>query len=125
MLLDNCSLDIAGVSIAPFVYTQAEADWIHARDAGVIPASLFELYIRANYLSFGSAPRFLNDAENVLFTYFGMVVRSMKDSLVDADEQLPPFAEQQNLTYDPIKRFKSEPWSPDGTKRRANTSEIF
>lgn len=116
MLIDNCNLNPAGISIAPFVYTQAESDWIQARDGGVITASLFDLYLRVNYLSFGSGPRFLSDAESVLFTYFSMVVRSIKDSLVDADEQLPLFAEQQNLTYDPIKRFK-EPWSPDADKK--------
>jgi len=117
MLLDNCSLDIAGVSIAPFVHSQAESDWIQARDAGVIPSSLFDLYLRANYLSFGSAPRFLRDDENVLFTYFALIVRSIKESLADADGQLPLFAEQENLTYDPIKRFKGEPWSPDADKK--------
>jgi hypothetical protein len=72
MLIDNCNLNPAGISIAPFVYTEAEADWIQARDAGVIPASLFDLYLRANYLSFGSAPRFLRDDENALSTYFSM-----------------------------------------------------
>jgi len=50
-------------------------------------------------------------------SYFSMVVRSVKDSLMDADEQLPLFAQQQNLTYDPIKRFKGEPWSPDADKK--------
>ncbi len=70
MLIDNCNLSPAGISIAPFVYTQAESDWIHALDAGAIPASLFDLYLRANYLSFGSAPSFMSDDESVLFKLF-------------------------------------------------------
>jgi len=70
MRIDNCNLSPAGISIAPFVYTQAESDWIHALDAGAIPASLFDLYLRANYLSFGSAPSFMSDDESVLFKLF-------------------------------------------------------
>jgi hypothetical protein len=117
MLIDNCNLNPAGISSAPFVHSHAESDWIQARDAGVIPASLFELYIRANYLSFGSAPLFLRDDENVLFSYFSMVVRSIKESLVDANEQLPLFTTQLNLTFDLIKQFKGEPWEPEADKR--------
>ena len=117
MLIDNCNLNPAGISIAPFIYNEAEPDWIHARDAGVIPTSLFDLYLRANYLSFGSAPRFLTDDEHVLFTYFSMVVRSIKESLGEAGEQLPLFMTQLNLTYDPIKRVKGEPWEPEADKR--------
>jgi hypothetical protein len=83
MLIDNGNLNPAGISIAPFVYTEAEANWIQARDASMIPASLFDLYLRANYLSFGSAASFLRDDESVLFSYFSMVVRSIKDSLAE------------------------------------------
>ena len=71
MRLDECDLDgIAGVVAAPFQRKEPEEDWLIAERKGMIPASLYSLYRRANYLSFGSSPKFLADDDNLLIQLF-------------------------------------------------------
>ena len=118
MHLDECDLDgIDLISAAPLERTSPEDEWVSAADDQKIPLGLFDLYRRANCLSFGTAPRFLSDAENLLFTYFGLVLRSVQESLVDAHEQVRMFAAAHKLVYDPMKQHRGEPWEKDAAKR--------
>jgi hypothetical protein len=64
----------------------------------------------ASFLSFGEAPRFLSDPENLLFSYFALALRSVHESLVDAHEQMHLFAAAHELVYDPMKRLRGEKW---------------
>jgi hypothetical protein len=100
MRLQDCLLDVDVVVTAPFQGTEAEPEWILARDSGSIPIELFDLYCRANYLSFGGATKFLTDSDNVLFSYFSMLLRSVMEGLTDSVAQLRGFIEDQALTYD-------------------------
>jgi hypothetical protein len=108
------------VSAAPFIRDQPEEPWVQARDSGAIPQIVYDLYCQASYLSFGAAPSFLKDQDNVLFSYFGMLLRSLMESLVDAEEQLRSFIEAQQLTYDVGKKIRGEFWDPtaDATAHR-------
>jgi hypothetical protein len=117
MRLQDCCLEIDVVVSAPVQRMDPEEDWVQARDLGVIPAGLFDLYTRARYLSFGSAPPFLSDADNALFSYFGMVLRSVKESLVEADEHLGLFAEAQSQAYDPGKKALGKFWDAAADKK--------
>lgn len=117
MRLEECRLDVDLVVTASFQRREPEEDWVHARDSQVIPLTLFSLYARANYLSFGSAPPFLSDSENILFSYFSMVLRSLKESLVDAEEQLRLYVEAQGQVYDVGKRVRGEPWDKTADQR--------
>jgi hypothetical protein len=118
MRLDECDLDgIAGVAGAPFQRKEPEEDWLIAEREGMIPASLYSLYRRANYLSFGSSPKFLADDDNLLFSYFGLSLRSIMEPLVDADIQVTSFIKANDLAYDPVKKMRGEPWEKDATKR--------
>jgi hypothetical protein len=118
MRLDQCDLDgIDAVSGAPFERNAPEDEWLDAAGTGAIPTELFNLYQRASFLSFGTAPRFLSDTENLLFSYFGLVVRSIQESLVDAREQAGLFAGEQELVYDPMKKLRGEHWEKDADKR--------
>jgi len=118
MRLNECDLDgIAGVVAAPFQRKEPEEDWLIAEREGMIPASLYSLYRRANYLSFGSSPKFLADDDNLLFSYFGLSLRSIMESLVDADIQVTSFIKANDLAYDPVKKMRGEPWGKDATKR--------
>jgi len=118
MQLDQCDLDgIDAVSTAPFVRNTPEDEWVSAANSGGIPTELFDLYRRANFLSFGTAPRFLSDGDNLLFSYFGLVLRSIQESLVDAHEQADLFAAAQELVYDPMKKLRGEPWEKDADTR--------
>src|SRR5690242_20110277 len=93
MLLDQC--DLAGidhVQMAPFERRSPEDEWVNANRDGIIPPALYELYARAGFLSFGKAPQFMGDPENLLFSYFGLIVRSVLESLLDAHEQADAFA---------------------------------
>lgn len=112
MRLQDCSLDINLVAIHPVHRTEPEASWVEGRDSGTIPSSVFDLYSCASYLSFGTAPPFLADDDKTLFTYFGMLLESLKDSLVEANDELGLFVSVQNHRYDPGKEARGEQWDP-------------
>ena len=88
MRLQDCILDVDVVVTAPLRVSSPDQSWIDARDSGAIPSPLFALYCRADYLSFGSAPGFLADPQNILFSYFAMLLRSLRDLLSEAQELL-------------------------------------
>lgn len=117
MLLKDCVLDFDAVITAPLTRTAPEEDWKCALETGLIPKGLYELYSRANYLSFGSEPSFLHDPDHVLFSYFGLVLRSIMESLKDADEQLGQFALARNLGYDAGKQIRGDTWDKDANRR--------
>lgn len=118
MRLDECDLDsIDFVSMAPFERSTPEDEWVSAARDETIPSGLFDLYRRGNFLSFGKAPRFLSDGENLLFSYFGLTMRSIQESLVDAHEQADQFAAAHKLVYDPMKELLGEPWEKDAANR--------
>jgi hypothetical protein len=117
MKIEDCVLDGDYVSGAPFTRTEPEDDWARARDSGMIPPELFDLYRRAHYLSFGSAPRFLADTDNVLFSYFSMLLRSALESFVDSQEQLHSFVGEQKQSYDAGKKLSGESWDPSADIR--------
>ena|SRR2546428_810594 len=96
MRLQNCILDIDRVVAAPSLLSSApEQDWLDARNSGSIPPSLFALYCRADYLSFGSAPKFLADSQSIIFSYFAMLLRSLKDLLIEAQGLAVKFLKDQ------------------------------
>lgn len=97
MRLENCVLNFNVVVSAPLTRTEPEEEWVRATESDAISASLYDLYSRANFLSFGSAPSFSRDDDNLLFSYFSMLLRSLMESLVDADEQLRSFLGAQKL----------------------------
>jgi hypothetical protein len=99
------------------IRAEPEPDWVAAQDTGVLPAAGFALYSRSSFLSFGSAPAFLADDRHLLFSYFAMVLRSLRDSLVDADGELRAFSENQARVYDPGKRMRGEEWDPAAPER--------
>ena len=117
MRLEDCALDIAGAAMAPQQRSSPEDEWLRARDAEAIPLSLFDLYTRASYLSFGAAPPFMRDNENILFSYFGMLLRSVMKALVEADDELRMFMEARGQVYDPGKRLRGEAWDPTADDR--------
>lgn len=117
MRLEDCILDGNIFVTASLVRTEPEADWGKARESGSIPRELYDLYEKAHYLSFGSAPKFLGDPDKVLFSYFGMLLRSLMESLVDSKEKAQSFIQDQKLGYDVGKRLRGETWDPDADAR--------
>jgi len=83
-------------------------DRLRAQEPGTIPVSVFVLYARTNYLSFGAAPAFLKDDENVLFSYFGVLLRSVIKSLVEADKERRLFFEAHGQGYNPVNKARGE-----------------
>src|SRR6476661_4696685 len=117
MLMKDCITDISHISMRPFERTGPEEEWVTARQSGFLPASAFELYRLNGFLSFGSAPRFLKDDGNILFSYFGLVLRSLMESCQDAGEQLKAFTESHKQSYDIGKKLKGEPWDKTADAR--------
>src|SRR5574341_1089631 len=112
MKLEELNLDVAGAVGAPIKITAPQPEWLQAKNTGGIPESLFKLYEAAGYLSFGMAPKFLADGDNVLFSYFGMLLRGLRQQLVDGAEVLAELEQAHGLLYDPIKKAKGLPWDP-------------
>src|SRR5882762_9340680 len=100
MKLENCVLNVDLTTMAPLTRSEPEEVWSKAHETGAIPEALFRLYCKADFLSFGAGPSFLRDGENILFSYFTMILRSLLEALVEADEQIPMFVQAQALTYD-------------------------
>jgi hypothetical protein len=117
MLIQNCILDGNIFFTAPLVRTEPEQEWLDALNSGAIPGPLFELYRRADFLSFGSAPSFLRDDKKILFSYFSMLVRSIMEALADAETQLKSFIETNKLVYDAGKKLRGESWDPTADAR--------
>jgi hypothetical protein len=118
MQIDGIDLnDIFAMSIAPFQRTAPEDDWEFAKDDGYILASLYDLYQRAQFLSFGAAPRFLSDPDNILFSYFGLVLRSVQQSLVEAYDAQRDFIAANALVFDRMKEATGQPWERGADKR--------
>jgi hypothetical protein len=118
MRIEDCEIEGIGAwSMAPLDRNQAEPDWLAATEKGVVPPSLMRLYRRAHFLSFGGAPRFLADHDSQLFSYFGLMLRGVKGSLVDADEELAGFDREEAKVYDLGKRYRGEPWDPEAPAR--------
>jgi hypothetical protein len=106
MHLTDCVLDVDMFVAAPFERDQPEERWVNARDSGAIPGELYDLYRAAGFLSFRSGSRFLTDDQNVLFSYFSMVLNCLIDGLVDANGNLADFVRNQNLTHDAGKKVR-------------------
>jgi hypothetical protein len=113
MRLEDFDLIAHTVTMAPFARNEPEPDWVAAKDSGILPESMFTLYTRSSYLSFGSAPSFLSDKDHFLFSYFSLVLRSIKDCLLEADSELQAFAEAQGKGYDPEKSIRGEKWDAE------------
>jgi hypothetical protein len=122
MKLQDCNLNPAAVVMAPFVRSDPEAEWVTARDQGRIPSSLFDLYRRAGYLSFGSAPQFLKDDEGILYSYFALIVRSLMASLLDASEYIHELEELKTREYYPGKNNDDPTWTPEKSNKAAKSS---
>jgi hypothetical protein len=59
----------------------------------------------------------LSDSENLLFSYFALVLRSIQESLIDAHRQTDSFIAAHKLVYDPIKQLRGEKWEKSADKR--------
>jgi len=117
MKLENCELNIGVVVIAPVVRTEPIPEWVAARDTGVLPLAGFAMYSRSSFFSFGAAPPFLADEKRFLFSYFAMVLTSLRDALLDTDVELRAFSESQTRVYDPGKKLRGEEWDPTAPDR--------
>jgi hypothetical protein len=104
-------------SPAPVKITAPESVWLQARDSGLIPESLFSVYETARYLSFGAAPKFFADPDNVLFSYFAMLVRGLKREMAEGAEVLGELKQAHSLLYDPVKKAKGLSWDPAADRR--------
>jgi hypothetical protein len=127
MLLRDCILDgIDVVQTALLQWSEPEARWVNARDSGAIPQELFGLYQHAGFLSFGSAPPFLNDSRNVLFSYFSMALNCLLGNLVDVREHSTNLVKDNALLYDFGKKIRKEYWDPEADLRfRRNFRDIL
>jgi hypothetical protein len=97
-----------------------------ARDTGIVPVELFELYALMGYLSFGSAPNFLRDDRNIIFSYFSMLLNCLLDNLTDARQQSIALETNHALLYDFGKRIRHEYWDPQADGRfRRNLRDIL
>jgi hypothetical protein len=118
MRIENCKTEgVDAVVAAPLERDEAEPDWLAANEAGVVSAALMRLYQRAHFLSFGKGPRFLADDDSQLFSYFSLMLRGVKGSLTDTDEELGGFDRAEAMAYDLGKSVRGEPWDSGAPAR--------
>jgi hypothetical protein len=117
MKLKDCNLNPTTIGMAPFIRKEPELHWVAARDQGKIPSSLFDLYMRAQYLSFGAAPSFLKDDEGILYSYFSLIVRSIMASLLDASEYSQELEESKRQEYYPGKINDDPTWTQEKSEK--------
>jgi hypothetical protein len=124
--IQDCELNPEAIAMAPFIRNEPEEFWTRARDQASIPSSLFDLYRRANYLSFGTAPPFLADKDNILFSYFEMMIRSLAQSLIDAAQDREEFLESNKEAHYPGKHLDDPSWTKEKSEANAKrTSGAF
>jgi hypothetical protein len=63
------------------------------------------------------APPFLDDSRRHLFSYFGFMLRGIKESLVDATEELAALELAESKVFDSGKEFRGEEWSADAPRQ--------
>jgi hypothetical protein len=122
MKLENCNLNPTAVAMAPFIRSGPELEWVSARDQGQIPSSLFDLYVRAQFLSYGSAPSFLRDDEGILFSYFALIVRSIMASLLDAYHYTQDLEKSKKQEYYPGKINDDPTWTREKSEKAGKCS---
>ena len=115
--MNDCVTDISHVSMRALERTGPEEEWLAARQSGFLPAAVFELYRLNKFLSFGNAPPFLKDDDNILFSYFGLVLRSLMEACQDAGEQMKAFIESHKQSYDAGKELRGESWDKTADTR--------
>ncbi len=91
MRLEDCITDIAALGVPPLEKSMPEDCWIEARDSGAIPSPVYDLYVKANYLSLDASPTFLADSDRVLFTYFRMLLSSLRSAMIESADELAEF----------------------------------
>ena len=126
MKLVDCDINPSAVSMSPLVRGEPEEMWLRGRARGTIPEPLFDIYRRASYLSFGSAPRFLRDNDHVLFSYFCMMIRSLASLLVDIDREKEALAEAERNQYYAGKEIDDPTWTKEKSEAAsAQANRIF
>jgi len=117
MKLQELNLNVAGVVGAPISIATPEPTWLEGRESGAIPEPLFRLYEQAKFLSFGAAPSFLADPDNLLFSYYGMLVRGLRRQLQESSDLVAVMHEAHSKVYTPIKKAKGMAWDPTADSR--------
>lgn len=126
MKLVDCNFTVSKITMAPLRRSEPEEMWVRERAKGSIPEPLFDLYKRASYLSFGTPPSFLRDQDNILFSYFGMMVRSLASLLVDIDRENEAFVEAEKNQYYPGIEIDDPAWTKEKSdSASARVDQIF
>jgi hypothetical protein len=103
MRIADCNLDIKVIMLHPPVVTRPAEEWSRAYEEHAIPESLYRLYRVANFLSFGTAPGFLADDRNILFGYFGTLMRGLRELCIEAKDELSYLDNEAKEFFNPQK----------------------
>lgn len=126
MELSKClDLDVGGVVSAPPFRDEPEDDWVTARDAGAIPAELFDLYRATGYLSASAIPGFETEQQRLISTYFARVMRSLLDCLDETAASINDMRDEISCMYTPIKKIRGEKWDRSAGRRYRATFRLF
>ena len=125
MQFKDCKFDEKGFFTSPIFRSEPEPAWVDARKSGVLPESVFEFYQLAQYLSFDSAPPYLSDSDRILFTYFGIVLVSVLDSLVEAEDHRHQFEKAESCLFDPGKKDRGESWDLKALEQEKRAFKYF
>ena len=118
MRLQDCDLSIDAVMFRDAVIRDsAEPVWRAAWNDSRIPDSLFRLYTEADYLSLDKAPRYLEDPDRILFSYYAMLLNGLRESIAETNELLDEVKSWEEQVYSPL--TQTGDLAAGGKQRRA------
>lgn len=109
------------VRSAPIERDEPTKDWRPALRSGLLPASVVQFYTDTNYLSASRLAGFDTESKRVLTVYINRLFGSLKECVVEAQEQASEHAEFLRQTYDPTKGSKDEQ-AEELARRRARAA---
>ncbi len=118
MKLNECEYDAAAVVTGAYIRTAPQPFWVEARDKEIIPKSLFLLYYSADYCSIEKSPPYLADEERLLFTYFGIILNALLNSIIESNELYDSICAIDKNLYNPLKKRKGETWDDDAPNKQ-------
>ncbi len=101
-------MQLRTVVMPPLDRDEPEEDWYTAKEEGLIPGQVWDLYRSTRYLSAAALAGFETADARVVTVYFSRLIRSVKDCLVDAAELRKQMHAQSALQYDPRKSYPQE-----------------
>jgi hypothetical protein len=125
MFLKDCQLGTNFAFVGNLFRDEPEQEWSSVNESGIIPPELYSLYCKAGYLSFDKVPRFLADSEKMLWGYFGILLRALRDFCSESKDQREEFVKWLNLMHERREKNHDKSWHPEAPEKSRRSFKYF